>query len=248
MSTALTISLSMNAWREILARIFEGFEAQDNVSPLWLVNPATKRRLKLDRYYPDVGIALRFVGLTAKGQQQSDWEILEDQQRDQTRAELCRLNNVQLGFIDPLEDSVKQLDDLLRLLSRASRQMAQSTLPDAHKRAWMPRLNAARESASRLRAVVARNPEQMMTNLGESWRDRELNLPPNQETKAPKLVKKRKMSYTTGMRVRHERFGEGVITGLGGDGDEATITILFDGDQKRTFLASLVQGKLDPVE
>jgi hypothetical protein len=39
----------MNAWREILARTFDGFFEQDNVSPEWLINPATKRRLKLDQ-------------------------------------------------------------------------------------------------------------------------------------------------------------------------------------------------------
>ena len=37
-----TIFLALNAWREILARVFEGFAAQTNVSPEWLVNPATR--------------------------------------------------------------------------------------------------------------------------------------------------------------------------------------------------------------
>ena len=87
---------AISAWREILARIFTGFDEQDNVSPAWLVNPATNRRLKLDILYPQVGIAVRFVGLTAKGQgRQSDWEALEVEQRDQTRSELCRQNGVQ---------------------------------------------------------------------------------------------------------------------------------------------------------
>ena len=67
-----SIPLAMNAWREILARIFDGFKAQDNVSPEWLINPATRRRLKLDRLYPDAGVAIRFAGLTAKGQRPSD--------------------------------------------------------------------------------------------------------------------------------------------------------------------------------
>ena len=75
--TMLSTYFAMNAWREILARIFEDLPNQDNVSPDWLINPATKRRLKLDKYYPDIGIAFRFVGLTAKGQgRQSDWEVI----------------------------------------------------------------------------------------------------------------------------------------------------------------------------
>ncbi|MBV7330268.1 hypothetical protein KFU94_18870 [Chloroflexi bacterium TSY] len=95
-----SLYLSMSAWREILARTLDGFEAQDNVSPEWLINPATRRRLKLDRYYPEAGIAIRFAGLTAKGQKrQSDWEILEAEQRDQTRIELCKLHGVHLAIM-----------------------------------------------------------------------------------------------------------------------------------------------------
>ena len=38
--------LHMNAWREILARGFDGQEMQPNVSPAWLINPATRNNLK----------------------------------------------------------------------------------------------------------------------------------------------------------------------------------------------------------
>ncbi len=97
-----SIPLAMNAWREVLSRIFEEFTAQDNISPDWLINPATRRRSKLDRYYPDAGVAIRFTGLTAKGQgRQSDRDALETEQRDQTRVELCRMNGVQLAIINP---------------------------------------------------------------------------------------------------------------------------------------------------
>ena len=40
--------LIINGWREIFARIFAEVETKFNVSPEWLVNPATKRHLKLD--------------------------------------------------------------------------------------------------------------------------------------------------------------------------------------------------------
>ncbi|MEZ4708268.1 MAG: hypothetical protein R3A44_13740 [Caldilineaceae bacterium] len=61
-----SIYLSMSAWREILAQTLGDSPAQDNVSPAWLVNPATRRRLKLDRYYPDIRARYSLCG--ANGQ------------------------------------------------------------------------------------------------------------------------------------------------------------------------------------
>ncbi|MFN8445688.1 MAG: hypothetical protein U0175_33160 [Caldilineaceae bacterium] len=240
--------LAMNAWREIFARIFDDLHYQDNVTPDWLVNPATKRRLKLDKYYPDVAVAFRFVGLTAKGQgRQSDWEVLETEQRDQTREELCRQNGVELVLIDPDDDAVKQVDTLLRILSRASRLMALSQRPASEKEKLMPKLSDARNRATEVRARLAKNPEQMIANLAEAWRDREagfsvnLTAPvvqatPTKPKKLPKLAVEQ--------RVRHEKFGDGVITGLTGEGDDRRVSILFDASQERTFLLSIVADKL----
>ena len=53
----------INGWREVLARIFDGFETEYGVTPEWLINPETNRRLKLDCLFPDIGVAVRFVGL-----------------------------------------------------------------------------------------------------------------------------------------------------------------------------------------
>lgn len=242
---------NLNAWREILARIFASFTDQDNVSPDWLVNPATKRRLKLDKFYPEANIAFRFVGILAKGQgRQSDWELQENEQRDQTRMELCRLNGVQLLLIDPAEETPKQLDNLVRALSRASRMLAQSNHPPRHKQQWMPALNTARETALDLRARIAKDTEQMMTNLAESWLDREAALVHQRSTAAPlppQISEGDAAIYRLDQRVRHERFGEGVITGLSQDGSDITLTILFDAEQERTFLLSLVHDKLTPL-
>ena len=116
---------------------------------------------------------MRFIGLMAKGQgRQSDLQLLETEQRDETRAELCRLNGIQLVLIDAEEDPVKQMDALVRTLSRASRLLAQSDRPPRDKQRWMPALNGAREAALDLRARLGKNPQQMLTNLAESWRDR----------------------------------------------------------------------------
>lgn len=248
------VYLNMNAWREIQARVFDGFTAQDNYSPAWLINPATRRRLKLDRLYPDIGVAVRIVGLTAKGQgRQSDWEQLEDQQRDQTREELCKLNGVQLLLLDPLEDPVKQMDRLIGVMNRASRVLAQGKRPDKEKKRWMPALGQARDRASALRTQIAQKPDQVMAALAESWRDREAGIATSlQQAAQSQSAQSRPKSngkmptFKAGQRVEHSHFGVGVVTQLEGDGEEAKISVLFDASQERTFLLRIVADKLAP--
>lgn len=247
-----SIYLSLSAWREILARTFSGYTEQDNVSPEWLVNPATNRKLKLDKFYPEAGIAVRFIGLTAKGQgRQSDWEVLETEQRDQTRAELCRQNGIQLTTVDPNEDMVKQVDGLLSNMARASRMLAQSSRPDSDKMQWMPAMAAARERAERLRSALAKDPEQMIANLADAWREREagvaleLNTAPTPVS--PKQVRTgatANLVLSPGQRVRHLKFGDGVVTRIDGSGEQATVAILFDAAEERTFMAGLLYDKL----
>src|SRR5689334_8927481 len=115
-------------WREALARILAGFTAQDNVSPPWLVNPNTSRRLKLDIFYPEIGVAVRFVGLLPKGQRrQSDEEVEADETRNDVRAVVCRANNVSLVSIDPDSDEVQDgLNSIRSALAGASRRIAQT--------------------------------------------------------------------------------------------------------------------------
>lgn len=247
----LSTYLSMNAWREFLARVFESIPCQDNASPEWLVNPATRRRLKLDKYYPDVGLAFRFVGLTAKGQgRQSDWEAMETEQRDETREEVCRQNGVALMLIDPDDDDViKQVDAIIRGISRASRTVAQGNRDPGHKGKWMPMLAEARERATGLRARLAKDSEQVMTSLAEAWRDREAGFAERPEPEPLPPITGAATDLQPGRRVRHARYGDGVITGLKGSGSDRTISILFDpgqetSAQERTFLISLVQDKL----
>ncbi len=239
--------LVLSAWREVLARIFDGFSEQDNLSPEWLVNPSTNRKLKLDKVYPDAAIAVRFVGLTAKGQgRQSDLEVLENEERERARAELCRAHGVHLASIDPAEDFVKQMDGLLSVLARASRALAQSERPAAEKATGMTTLAAARSRAEQLRSRLVQNPEQMLENLAASWRDREANLAvqlsvPTLATAGPTVA----IVLAPGQRVRHVRFGEGVVTRIDGSGAEAMVAILFDAAQERTFRADLLADKVE---
>lgn len=245
-----SLYLTMSAWREILARTFAGFVEQDNVSPEWLVNPSTRRKLKLDKYYPDAGIAVRFIGLTAKGQgRQSDWEVMETEQRDQTRAEMCRQNGVQLVTVDPDEDLVKQVDGLLSVLARSSRTLAQSSNLNDYKVQWMAELATARDRAEKLRSAIVRNPEQMTINLADGWREREsgvaieLITPVTGAPKSPAAAAN--LVLSAGQRVRHLRFGEGVVTRIEGSGEAATVAILFDAAEERTFMAGLLYDKLE---
>jgi len=248
--------LYTNAWREILARGFDGQEMQPNVSPEWLINPATRRRLKLDYLYPGIDVAVRFTGLTAKGQgRRSDWEALEDEQRDQTRVELCKANGVQLAVIDPADDPVKQIDGLLTVLSRSSRVVAQGDKEKDAKKKAMNDLAKVIKETTRIRANLAQKPEQTLATLAESWRDREAGIAARlQESstraqtnvdgaKAARKFKK----LDSGQRIAHTSFGQGVITALEGEGAEMRISILFDGDRERTFLAALVVDKLQPA-
>jgi hypothetical protein len=123
--------------------------------------------------------------------------------------------------------------------------MAQGDRPVEEKMIWQPRLSMACNQAEELRTRVARNPEQMMANLAESWRDRELDggpaLPPEP---LPMPTHAALPALAVGQRVRHVKFGDGVVTALSGNGIEATVSILFDGDQERTFLSALIADKL----
>lgn len=244
MSSALTLM----AWREIFARVMDGFELQENVSPDWLVNPATRRRLKLDLLYPEAGLAVRFVGLTAKGQgRKDDWTLQEEEQRDQTRAELCRANGVELFLVDlDNADPQRQLQELRTVLSRLSRQTAQGWQTHTSKVALMPRLAEARKQLDAVARRV-RQPENLAIFV-ELWRDRELaTLAATRELPSTQQKKKaaRPRQYQVGQAVVHERFGPGVVAALNGSAGDPQITIEFQDGSQRTFLASLAAGKLD---
>ena len=250
MSTAY---LSVNAWREIFARVLNDPEMQTNISPEWLINPATRRRLKLDYLCPSIAVAVRFSGLTSKGQRRrSDRELMEEEHRDQTRVELCRRNGIQLAVIDPLDEPVKQIDRLLQVLSRANRLTAQDGRANQEKSDCMDTLAAAVQSANQLRASLSRNPEQTVGTLAEAWRDREYNIVASlqqaaaAQTQKPTPSQQRTLAQLAcGQKIVHTHFGNGVITEVSGEGADKRIKILFDADKERTFLASLLADKLE---
>ena len=243
MSSALTVI----AWREILARVMQGFECQENVSPDWLVNPATKRRLKLDQLYPQVGLAVRWVGLTASGQpRQSEWELLEEEQRNQTRAELCQLAGVELFLLDSSHaDPRQQLHQLRSTLSRLSRLLAQGERSDRDKLDLMPQLAAAR---ARLDDVARRvhGPDDL-AQFAELWRDRETAAAAatrQPDDKAPPRPPALVPGFHAGQAVCHTAYGPGAVVAVRPNGADTQVTVRFADGRERTFLASLAAGKL----
>ena len=235
---------AINGWREVLARIFDGFDTEYGVMPEWLVNPDTNRRLKLDCLFPDVGVAVRFVGLegTTK-RRKSDEEVAGEAERERTRAEVCRAHGVVLISIDPDSEPRLALRSVETGLSRAAAQLAQNTaVPHAAKQKLMPQLSVARRRAGEFTAKL--NPPEKLNLYSEMWWDRQANL----TAQAPAKTKKTgpRPSFRVGMEVEHMRFGAGTITAIEPENGDAKITVDFPGAGVRSFLASLVADKLTP--
>ena len=239
----MSSATNMLGWREILARVMDGFQRQEDVSPVWLVNPATNRPLKLNQLYPEVGLAIRFVGLTAKGQpRQSDEEAQTEAERDDIRAELCRQNDAELLLIDPdYPHPPEQFQRLRSTLSRLSRTLAQSGRPEEDKLAFMPRLADARSQLDDISRRV-RSPEDLAL-YADLWRDREADVFAATRQAAP-VPDGPVVSFEPGQVVRHERYGKGAVIAVNGAGPDAQVTVHFADDSQRTFLAGLVGGKL----
>lgn len=243
----MSTAFNLMAWQEILARVMKDLRYQRDVSPEWLVNPVTHRRLKLDQYYPDVGLAVRYVGLTARGQpRQSEWELLEEEQRDQIRAELCRLNGVELFLLDPTYPHPReQLLRLRTMLSRCSRKLAQSRRPEQEKAVLMPQLADARTRLEQVSRKV-KGPDDLAL-YAELWRDRETAALAATRVPSPSPRRKRSgkvLSFKPGQPVNHSHFGPGVVLAVNGNGGDPQITVQFEDGSERTFLASLAADKL----
>lgn len=234
----------VNGWREVLARVFDGFEAEYGVTPEWLINPETNRRLKLDHLYPDVALAVRFVGLegTQRKQRKSDEEVEADENREDARATACRQHGVVLVSIDPDGEPRVALRNLEMGLARAAAQLAQNTaVPHARKQKLMPALSAARRRAGEFMTKL--DPPQRLNLYAEMWWDRQAMLSAQAPAQKPSA---RPQSYSVGMGVYHERFGAGTVTAIEPEGQDKVITVDFVQAGVRTFYASLAAGKLMP--
>ena len=233
-------------WNEILARIFDGFQTQRNISPDWLINPATRRKLKLDFLYPDIGIAVRFSGMQGKGRK-SEWEELENSSRDEIRKELCRQNGVDLILLTPYDPFPRELlSEINMVLGAASRRIAKSKRFRG-KAELMAQLARARDELATIRRSV--NKLEDIPPYAEAWRDREARVIAN--TRAPERPTNGASKKTTAVRklkvgqwVKHERFGRGMVTEVESKQDDVYLTINFVTEGQRQFMGSLVADKL----
>lgn len=244
----MSTSVRWLAWREILAEVMEGFSAQENVSPEWLVNPETGRRLQLDVYYPDVHLAVHFVGAqpAARRRRVSDQELMAESARAAARRQVCRQHGVVLVNIDLTSSTPrKEMDKLHGGLSAATRRLAHASLPHERKVALMDALATARRRLSALRDRV--RGEEDLEVLAEKWRDRETVAARRARARRPNSTRPPAPTYRVGMRVDHPYFGEGVVTDVRPRNGDVEVEVDFVLKGKRTLLASLVGDKLRPV-
>lgn len=234
------------AWREILERIFDGFTLQESVTPDWLVNPETGRRLKLDRFYPEAAIGFRLVGSTGKRKApRSEQELEEEARRDSIREQLCRNKGVTLIAIHVYESEPRDvLRDIRSALSRSARVLAQSDHPHETKAALAPRLSKAKRVCDGLAARVRRTED--LALYSELWEDRQ-HAPPPKSPETP-VQGARRHAYSVGQRVHHHRFGEGSVIDVRPSRADHLVVVRFDDGSERSFAASLVQSKLTPVK
>jgi hypothetical protein len=238
--------INTNAWREILMRIFDGFAAEYDVTPDWLINPETNRRLKLDLLYPEIGVAIRFHGLQGRGRLQRP-SIEEEQQqkvRDAARADLCEAHGISLATVDVVGGEPKAiLRELSMALSRTSRRLAKNDFPHTKKGALIEHVSQAR---SRLDDIARRvRSTQDLRLYAELWQDRQYAEIPSFE---PSSSNGKTLAYSPGMPVSHAAFGEGVVQAVQPDParEDNLVTVRFADGSDKTFAASLVVDKLIP--
>jgi hypothetical protein len=238
------IWINTNAWREVLARVFDGFKTEHDVTPEWLVNPETNRRLKLDLLYPEAGIAVRFYGLRGREHRRRPSLEEEEQQqvRDTARADLCEAHGIRLVVVDAESGEPKAiLRELSMALSDASRRTAKNDRLGAEKGTVMERISRARSRLDEI-ARRLRRPEDLKL-YGDLWQDRQYAELAQSE---PVAGNGRIRSYKPGMAVHHVAFGDGVVQAVQPDGKDSRVTVRFADGIEKTFIASLVSDKLTP--
>ncbi|NLE77060.1 MAG: hypothetical protein GX605_09975 [Chloroflexi bacterium] len=235
----------VNAWREILRRIFEGVAMQENVTPSWLTNPSTGRRLKLDQLYPEIGLAVRFRGLQGVRQRRlSESEEALEAAREQQRLDLCRQAGVQLVTVDLIQGTPVEVFKALRsALSAAASSLTHSAEPHERKVRLMEQIAASKNACDQMARRVRQ--ERDLAVYAELWQDRAYHVETaSMEPSArPTLPQVR---YRVGMVVWHATYGQGEVQAVEDEASETYVTVRFDDDRERRFAASLIQSKLLP--
>jgi hypothetical protein len=233
----LPVWVITNGWREIFARLFEDEQVQLNVTPEWLVNPETKRRLKLDMLYPELRVAVRFEGLQGK-QRRTRLSLEEEEQvrvRHDARVSMCEAHGIYLIVVDLVTgEPAAVFHEIDTALSRAGQQTKNRTLS--------ARLKQLRTTATSLaRKVPTLGDLKLYADL---WEDRQYRVPEPASSPKPGIGKP--VSYTEGMAVEHSVFGPGVVIKTTPSDGDMLVTVDFITAGQKTLAASLVADKLLP--
>ena len=235
----------VNAWREILTRILAGAALQENVTPSWLTNPATGRRLKLDQLYPEIGLAVRFRGLQGARQRRlSEKEEEMEPAREQARTDLCRQAGVELVTVDLIDVAPVEVFKALRsALSASAAALARSNEPHDRKVRLMEQIAASKNTCDQLARRV-REPKDLAV-YAALWQDRSIAAvaapaPAEAPSRLPHI------HYGAGMPVWHAIFGQGEVQSLERAEGETYVHVRFKDGRERRFAASLIQDKLLP--
>ena len=238
--TILPVWQVTNAWNELFARIFEDVESQLNVSPEWLVNPTTNRKLKLDILYPAIGVAIWFEGLQGKQRKQrlSLEEEVQQRIRGNARQELCTANGIQLIMVQLREGKPQEVfREIDTALSRAGQNIKRD------ETMW-EQVRTSRSSASALsRKIVSENDLKLYADL---WQDRQFKVIETATTAQTATTNTPEIIYTKGMEVEHTNFGPGIVISLSPTNSDTLITVDFITAGQKTLAASLISGKLIP--
>jgi hypothetical protein len=221
-----------NGWRELFARAFEGVEQETNLYPEWLVNPTTKRRLKLDIFYPALNVAVRFEGGSTRRPDLE--EEVQQLTRDNARVTVCEAHGIHLIAVDLTEsDPFRVFQEIDLMLSRAG------------DRATKVKLKQQIREIRATAAALARKIK-TMGDLGlyaDLWQDRQYQLPqPREATRPPRTSRE----FMAGMEVEHTIFGLGVVLAVSPSSNDALVTVNFVTAGQKTLAASLIGDKMLP--
>jgi hypothetical protein len=168
------MSQTASAWLEIIEQTLGEFHTVDNATPDWLVDAETGRRLKVDKLYPEVGIAIRFKGSLSAPQSATldEMDLIEEMARDEIRARLCHQAGIALVVIDADSDTPgRALAEMRSALSAAARRIAQRRVAQEAKLSLLPRIASAKAACQRLLDVVS-TPEDLLP-FAKAWEDRQ---------------------------------------------------------------------------
>jgi len=222
------MSQTAAAWLEIVERVLGEFLVVENATPDWLVDSETGRRFKVDRLYPELGIAIRFKGSWGLpgGGGLDEIELMEERAHDEMRAHLCRQAGIALVTINPSDDDPAEVLGKMRAaLSAAARRIAQRRVAQTAKLTLLPRIASAKMACQRVHDTIS-SPEDLLS-FAKAWEDRQFE---KQEFLLP-------IRYQPGMTVKHSEHGKGLVLRVvpGGGKDEAEIVVQFSDASMRTF-------------